>query len=372
MSVTRWRPSRVAIVLGVCWLAVLVVWWRAPVLAMLLGLIVGVLSSLAFVYVMWRVVCPVVDLAAQADQIAVGGDDTLDSPCGGIAEVEVLRRSLNAMAGHVRRAQTMGHAHAAAISTAQETERARLAHELHDATVQSLIAVAQRLDRAGRAIDATPERARTLVGDARQEVVTTVAGLRDIIADLRPPALDELGLVPALELFIQRLPASPKVHLHLEGVVRRLDPDRELAALRMVQEALSNVRRHALATRADVHLAFDADALHIVVEDDGQGFLPEDMQGGDHWGLVGLHERAARYGGEVALDSRPGQGTRLAIRLPDRAVVQPTTETIDPVCHARIQPDAAFGSAVYDGTEYFFCCPVCQGAFQRDPARYTA
>ncbi|CAA9258199.1 MAG: Two-component system sensor histidine kinase/response regulator hybrid, partial [uncultured Chloroflexia bacterium] len=233
-------------------------------------------------------------------------------------------------------------------------------------------AVAQRLDRAGRAINAEPQRAQTLVGDARQDIAATVVGLREIIADLRPPALDELGLVPALELVIARLPATPPVRLHLEGTVRRLDPDRELVALRMVQEALSNVRRHARATRAEVRLSFEGHALRITVEDDGQGFVPREEYEGGHWGLVGLHERATRFGGSVAIDSAPGAGTRIQIVLPDHAVVQPSAEVIDPVCHARIQPDSAYGSATYNDIDYFFCCPVCQGAFQRDPARYAA
>ena len=303
MSISRWQPRAIIRVLGTLWLGVILSWWMAPVVALVLALCVGVGTTIALAYIVRAAVCPVVDLAGRAEQIAAGEEDALTTPCQGIPEVEVLRRSLHAMAGHVRRAQSAGHAHAVAISAAQETERARLAHELHDATVQSLIAVAQRLDRAGRAINIEPQRAQTLVGDARQDIAATIVGLREIIADLRPPALDELGLVPALELVIVRLAATPPVRLHLQGTVRRLDPDRELVALRIVQEALSNVRRHARATRAEVRLSFEGHALRITVEDDGQGFVPSEEYEDGHWGLVGLHERATRFGGSVTLDS---------------------------------------------------------------------
>ncbi len=371
MNVARWQPTVIVGVLGVCWFAVVVAWWFAPVFALVLAVVLGLGTAALLAYVVRVAVCPVVDLASRAEQIAAGDEHTMSAPCEGIPEVDALRRSLDAMAGHVRRAQNQGHAHAAAISTAQENERERLAHELHDTTVQSLIAVAQRLDRAGRTIDADPERARSIVGDARQDVTVAISGLRDIIADLRPPALDELGLLSALELVIARLPASPAVRLHTEGVVRRLDPERELAALRIVQEALSNVRRHADATSADVGVRFTPDALHLSIADDGRGFAAQSVPEDGHWGLVGMSERATRFGGTVAVDSAPGRGARIDVVLPDHPSAQPSTEMVDPVCHARIQPEAAFGSATYEGREYFFCCPVCQGAFQRDPARYA-
>jgi signal transduction histidine kinase/YHS domain-containing protein len=370
---SRSRLSFIGGALGVAWLVVIALAWWSPPLALLLSIVLGFGTAIALVYVYWRIVWPVEDLAQRAEQLAAGGEDTLNTPIKGSAEAETLRRALDAMAGHVRRAHQEGRAHAVAISEAEENERARLAHELHDATVQSLIAVAQRLDRASRAATGDAVRAQALIGEARQDIAATITGLREIIADLRPPALDELGLVPALELMVERLPPTPPVRLIVEGAARRLDPDRELAALRVVQEALSNVQRHAQASEAEVRLRFEPVALHIIVEDDGRGFAPTLPDDGTtrHWGLVGLHERASRFGGTVRIDSAPGAGTRLHITLPDRAVPQPIAAVVDPVCHATIQPDTAYGSVVHNGTEYFFCCPVCQGAFQRDPAHYS-
>ena len=362
--------------LAVLWLAAAVAVWWLPATATWLPLVVAALALVALAAVLRMVVYPLVDLARRASQLAAGEWEALSTPCSGIAEVEELRRALNAMSEHVRRAQTTGQAYAAALSEGQEAERAHLAHELHDATVQSLIAIGQRLERAGRLIDTDAARARATVAEARQDIVATVAGLREIIAGLRPPALDELGLVPALELMVRRLPAQPAVQLVVEGPVRRLSPDRELAVLRMVQEGLSNVRRHAAATNATVRLEFEPEALLVAVEDDGQGIADgqttRDLATQGHWGLIGLEERAARFGGSVALISTPGKGTRLAIRIPNHDTLQPAEAVVDPVCKATILPATAYGSVVHNGETYFFCCPVCQGAFQRDPGKYLS
>ncbi len=374
MRIAGKRVGVAASVLAVLWCVALVGVWQLPFAAPWLASFVAASALLAIGLLLRVVIFPLVDLARRASQLAAGEWEALASPCSGVAEIEGLRRALNAMADHLRRAQTTGQAYAAAISEGQEAERARLAHDLHDATVQSLIAVGQRLERAGRLIDTDAARARSVVAEARQEIVADVAGLREIIAGLRPPALDELGLVPALELMIGRLPPVPPVHLEIGGPVRRLAPERELAVLRMVQEALSNVRRHAGATTATVRLQFEPVALLLTVADDGRG-LPADQTAeglslGSHWGLIGLQERAARFGGSVELSSPPGRGTRLEIRLPDDDTLQPAEAVVDPVCKATILPATAYGSVVHAGATYFFCCPVCQGAFQRDPAKY--
>src|ERR671932_896819 len=197
------RIGAVTIGLAVLWLAAAVAVWWLPATAPWLPLGIAALALVALAVVLRMVVYPLVDLARRASQLAAGEWEALSAPCPGIAEVEELRRALNAMSEHVRRAQTTGQAYAAAISEGQEAERARLAHDLHDATVQSLIAIGQRLERAGRLIDNDAARARSLVAEARQDIVATVTGLREIIAGLRPPALDELGLVPALELMVR-------------------------------------------------------------------------------------------------------------------------------------------------------------------------
>jgi signal transduction histidine kinase/YHS domain-containing protein len=322
-----------------------------------------------------RVIWPLIGLARRAEALASGHWDTLAAPARGVAELEVLRRALDGMAGHVRRAQSAGQAYTAALSEGQEAERARLAHELHDATIQSLIAIAQRLERAGRLVETDGARAQRIVAEARQDTLDAVSGLREIIAGLRPPALDELGLIPALELMVERQPAPPVAALHVEGRVRRLPPERELLALRMIQEGLSNVRRHAGATTAAVRVRFQPDALQVEVADDGHGILtsqtPDELAAQGHWGLLGLRERAARLGGTVDLVSESGRGTRLVMELPDPRPSQPEAATVDPVCKAVVLPDTAYGAVEHDGRTYYFCCPVCQGAFLQDPDKYA-
>ncbi len=375
MKVAGARFVPLVLILGCTWLAAAFLVWRLPIAGAWLALAVAAFALLSLVVVARVVIRPLAELARRATGLASGDWASLAAPCEGVAEVEELRRALNAMAEHVRRAQAMGQAHAAAISEGQEAERGRLARELHDSTVQTLIATAQRLERAGRLIETDAQRARGMVSEARQETIATATGLREIIAGLRPPALDELGLAPALELLVRRLPDAPRVDLQVEGPVRRLAPERELAALRIVQEGLSNVSRHAQATHATVRLCYEPHGLHISVEDDGHGLpaehSPSDLADQGHWGLIGLQERAGRFGGTVKLVSTPGQGTRLSVSLPDHDTTQPESAVVDPVCKATIQPETAYGSTRFDGQTYFFCCPVCQGAFQREPSRYA-
>jgi signal transduction histidine kinase/YHS domain-containing protein len=375
MSLVGKRFGVTVAALAALWCVAVVSSWWLPFAALWLALAIAGLAIALLVLADRAAVQPLVELAQRASRIAVGEWDALATPCQGVPEVEALRRAINAMAEHVRRAQTTGQQYAAAISEGQEAERTRVAHDLHDATVQSLIAIAQRLERAGRLIETDPQRARAVVAEARQDTVATIAGLREIIADLRPPALDELGLVPALELMIRRLPPTPAVRLEIEGPVRRLAPERELAVLRMAQEGISNVRRHAHASSAIVRLRFEPEALTVAIEDDGQGIgrqpAPGELAQEGHWGLIGLEERAARFGGSVRLASANGKGTRLTIRLPNAEGAQPESAVVDPVCKATVAPATAYGSVMHDGETYFFCCPVCQGAFQREPARYA-
>lgn len=364
-------PGLIAVLL----LLAALVGWRTLSDAGWLALVAAVIAVVTLGIVAVFVIRPLIDLAHRAEALASGRWDALTAPSRGVAAVEVLRRALDGMAGHVRRAQSEGQAYTAALSEGQEAERARLAHELHDATIQSLIAIAQRLERAGRLIETDGARAQRIVTEARQDTLDAVSGLREIIAGLRPPALDELGLVPALELMIERLPLPPTVVLKVEGPIRRLPPEYELLALRMVQEGISNARRHAQATTITVRLRFEPHGLHVEVADDGHGVLgthtPDEATGRGHWGLLGLRERAVRLDGVIDLVSDPEHGTRLKMDLPDPHPAQPEAAAIDPVCKAVVLPDTAYGAVEHNGRTYYFCCPVCQGAFLQDPDRYA-
>lgn len=328
-------------------------------------------SLAANVWLVQRVLRPVRRLAADAQRLSEGDLTAFGAACGGIAEVDAVRRSMLAMSGHVRRAQQQSRVYTDAMADGQEAERARIARELHDDTVQSLIAISQRIEFA---LASDPAAARPLLEGARTQAVEAVANLRSLIADLRPPALDELGLVAALRMLASK-PGDVEVTVDVQGTQRRIDPGVELALYRAAHEALTNARKHARARHVALTVRFGVATTEVMVKDDGAGFdwpLPADALLADgHFGIVGMAERIQRFGGTLAVDSAPGKGTQVRISMPLHQVDQPSNRVRDPVCSVEIAPDEAYGSVEYEGKRYYFCCPVCQGTFQRDPAAYA-
>ena len=205
-----------------------------------------------------------------------------------------------------------------AVVRAHEEERRRLARDLHDEAAQSLTVVhlgLQRLARRGGA--ELQQEAKELAEMVRQ----TTSGLHRIAADLRPSELDEMGLVPALGDWLQWrascLPCS--VRFEVSGAVPRLPGRTEVAVFRIVQEAMTNVARHAAAQDAVVRVSCSGGALVVSVEDDGCGFQPaEGLSGGRRasLGLLGMRERASMLGGTLEIASAPGRGTSVRLRLP--------------------------------------------------------
>jgi signal transduction histidine kinase len=202
---------------------------------------------------------------------------------------------------------------------AAEAERRRWARELHDETLQGLAALKVQLAGA-RTLDDV-EGMRAAIDGAVEHVSEEIADLRSLITDLRPAALDELGLLPALESLAERVRTVHGIEVALRveldgGEDRRLPSEVEIAAYRIVQEALTNVGRHARARRADVLVEEAHGELHVRVVDDGLGF---DAAGGANgFGLLGMSERAELLGGEVSVeaDGREGAGTVVRARLP--------------------------------------------------------
>lgn len=334
-----------------------------------------VAAALLVVSHLWfylRVLRPVSRLAQKARALEQGDLAALETHCGGIAEVKNLRLAMASMARHVQRAQAQQSAYVERMADSREDERKRIAHELHDTTVQSLIAVGQAIDLARTWLKTDSARAEEMLVMAREQAVEAAADLRDRIADLRPPALEELGLAPALGLLVEKSGQS-RAHLTISGTPRRLSEAIELAAYRATQEAVSNAIRHGDARRIDVTLAYAADALELTVKDDGHGFAPPSdlndfaLQG--HYGLMGIRERIQTLGGTVNLTSRAGQGTTLKLRLP--VAPAPYNSARDPVCGTIIEPGRAYKQSTYKGRVYTFCCPVCQGAFEASPERYV-
>lgn len=336
--------------------------------------IVLVLLLASNLWFLQRVLNPLRHLCAQANRLAKGDLDSFEQSCGGIPEIDALRRSMAGMVRHVRRVQEHSYVYAEVLANGQEAERARIARELHDQTIQSLVAIAQSIEMAQKWIESDPTRATSMLKAARAQSLETISELRDLIADLRPPALDELGLVAALELQADRYASLP-VSITVEGAAHRLPENHELALFRSAQEALINACRHSQATKVDVRVIYEPDGVRLRVIDNGAGFTPpehfDDLIANEHYGLLGVHERIQQLDGKVRITSTKAAGTTVDIYLPiTNTHHQPHDTVRDPVCSAVIEPNQAYGSTVYQGETYYFCCPVCQGAFQREPETY--
>jgi signal transduction histidine kinase len=199
---------------------------------------------------------------------------------------------------------------------ASERERRRWARELHDETLQGLGGLQVLLSSALRG---SSDGLADAVREAVAQIAAEIGKLRTLITELRPAALDELGLVPAIETLAQRtatvegLTLETNIELGLESA-SRLDPEIESALYRLAQEALTNVVKHANASRVELTLARNADSLELLVSDDGGGFEPDHADGG--FGLVGMRERVALVGGRLEIISQPGEGTTLKAILP--------------------------------------------------------
>ncbi len=201
---------------------------------------------------------------------------------------------------------------------AAEEERARIARELHDDTVQRLAALLVQLRVARRSED--PEKRDRLLQDLRNGIHAAAESVRQIARGLRPPALEEAGVVPAIRSHVRSLQEASclNVDLQVQAVERLPSLDAELALYRIVQEALSNVVRHAQATRVRISIAQEGGRVVATVEDDGRGFSIADLgrAGGFRLGLLGMHERARSVGGSLAIESAPGRGTRVRVEIP--------------------------------------------------------
>jgi signal transduction histidine kinase len=204
---------------------------------------------------------------------------------------------------------------------ASETERRRWARELHDETLQELSALRVMQESALQVGD--PETARRALAQASEQVGEVIEGLQGLITELRPAALDELGTAAALEALVERMRARGTLDIDLDVDLAweagradaRHTPDLEATMYRLVQEALTNVVKHADASRARVAVAENGE-LQITVSDDGRGFDPRHVSAG--FGLVGMRERVALAGGEITIAPADGGGTRVQATLPVR------------------------------------------------------
>jgi signal transduction histidine kinase len=197
----------------------------------------------------------------------------------------------------------------------QELERRRLARELHDETGQALTSILLGL----RAVDeaASSPGTKEAVSDLRELVVATLQDVRRLAVQLRPTALDDFGLVAALERLVQTFSEMTGIDAQLEARLgaERLPPEVETTLYRLVQEALTNVVKHAEARHVSILLARREGSAIAVIEDDGRGFDPE-TRDGDGVGLLGMRERVELHDGRLTVESGPQAGTTLRIEVP--------------------------------------------------------
>ncbi len=202
------------------------------------------------------------------------------------------------------------------LVVAREEERRRLRRDLHDGIGPTLASLAQRMDAAGRMVKSDPDAAVAMLETLRGQVKTTIADIRRLVYALRPPVLDELGLVLAIQQQALPLQEGSGLRITVEAPAQmpELPAAVEVAAYRITLEALTNVKRHAQAQNCLVSLALaGGDALSLTVRDDGRG-LPDSYRTGV--GISSMRERVAELGGTFNLTSRMGEGTCIQVRLP--------------------------------------------------------
>jgi two-component system sensor histidine kinase UhpB len=293
---------------------------RTTQLAPLVLVPVLLLTLLALWFGLRWIVKPLQALEAKAATLAWGEFSAIEQPVGGIAEIRRLQAELIHMARKVKAAQQSLHSYIGAITSGQEEERRRLARELHDDTIQSLIALKQRVQLAQLATkNGSSEASLTEVVSLTEQ---TIENVRRQTRALRPIYLEDLGLVTALEMLARETSqaANIPVEFQRQGTEVRLNPNVELALYRMAQEALNNVGKHAEATQANLNISFTSQQVTLQVIDNGKGFdvpkSPAEFAPGGHFGLLGLYERAELIGARLEIFSSPGQGSRITVYAP--------------------------------------------------------
>jgi signal transduction histidine kinase len=278
-----------------------------------------ILALIALWFGAKQIVQPLQKLESKAAALAWGDFNAIQESVGGISEVQHLQTELTEMARKVRAAQEGLHNYIGAITSAQEEERARLARELHDDTIQAVIALKQRLQLAQKLVK--DPNGRQSLRELESLAEQTIENLRRLTRALRPIYLEDLGLVAALEMLARETGQANQLETDFQkhGQERRLQRDVELALYRIAQEALRNAVHHAKANHALLCISFRDQEVQLEVSDDGVGFQmpksPTDFAPNGHFGLLGIHERADLIGARLEIESTLGIGTKLTVRL---------------------------------------------------------
>jgi PAS domain S-box-containing protein len=232
-------------------------------------------------------------------------------------ETARLRHAKQALEGEMETRRAV----AQQLEHAREEERARLARDIHDALGGALTGLKIDLARLKRVPPSSAPAWAAELDGMLQVVDEAVHIMRRVASDLRPAALDDLGLASALEWQVGEFRRRSGIECRLvtAAPVDELTPDQAIAVFRIVQEALTNILRHAGATDVEVHLEQQNDRLRLRVRDDGQGIPPERLNNSVTLGLAGMHERARLLGGTLHIAAQPGQGTTLTVEIPTQS-----------------------------------------------------
>jgi signal transduction histidine kinase len=327
VSATHGQAAGWALVVEEPWGEVLNPWLRLSLMGPLILVPAVAVALLALWLAVQRVIHPLQQLDARVTALGEGDFQAVDAPVGGVEEIQKLQGALARMAAQIRAYQQSMRGYLGVVTAAQEDERKRLARELHDETIQDLIALKQRVQMARRKAAGDPAVLDARLAELQAMLETTMDDVRRFSQALRPIYLEEAGLVAALEALARDAGQDGlQVAFKAEGEPRRLAPEAELALYRIVQEALHNTARHAQASNIQVGVEFN-DGVTIRVQDDGLGFVAparvSDLATAGHYGLMGMQERAQLVGAQLVVRSRPGMGTTIEVHWrPGSAMAQ--------------------------------------------------
>jgi two-component system sensor histidine kinase DegS len=208
------------------------------------------------------------------------------------------------------------------VIRAQEEERRRVAREIHDGPAQTLANIVLRLEIAEKLLEFDPTRVKAELIDLKNLVRSNLQDIRRIIFDLRPMALDDLGIVPAISKYLANFQENYgiKCKLRIEGREKRLLPALEVALFRLVQEGMTNVAKHANSAKVDISLIYQEDWTIARIRDYGKGFEVSlaFTTSGEHFGLIGMRERVEMFSGHFSIQSTLGKGTTIELSIPSR------------------------------------------------------
>jgi len=256
---------------------------------------------------------PLERLIEDMEKVDLSRPGMLPSSIDGVGETEEVERLELAFLRMMRRLEAERRRAGSAALRAQEEERARIARDLHDEVNQSLTGLLLRLEAAREAappeLEAELEETKALANQAMRELLS-------LARQLRPTALDDLGLAAAVGGQVEQLARGEiEVDFSTEGNFSDLEDDAQLVVYRVAQEGLSNAARHSGAGRVEVRLRRpERGGVELEVADDGRGFAFDESEGG--LGIAGMRERALLIGGELTIESRPGHGTTVQLTVP--------------------------------------------------------